>query len=365
MIKKLGYFLLIVLSYANLNIAFTTDVLEDEIEVKFFNIGQGNCTLIKCPNGPALLVDGGSSMEPSEIGDDIDVRNYIEDIQQSIRDCLPVLESDVDINVVVSHGDKDHYNKIPDILNSFLIEKKKVKFILGGEESHYYGDNNHFSYQKDFKKLLSVHPQKVFANAVGEDHLPPLECGEVDVKILSAHGSNPNAGSIVLKGKYGNFSFILTGDAEGETTDKILMKSALNNDLNNLSVDILQMCHHGSDTEGSNNIAWIQRTNPCYAIFSAGLRGGNYRHPRYSTVERLIAFSPTLKQELPMHQFTCSGVRTFIKNCPNIKPKNLTYNGKDFNILETTYGIYNTNNSGHITFRWSGTSESLENPDLL
>ena len=108
-----------------------------------------------------------------------------------------------------------------------------------------------------------------------------------------------------MRVSYGKFSVVLTGDAEGETTDAILEKFSKGE----IASDILQMCHHGSETEGSNNVGWIQDVNPKYAIFSSGLRD-RWFHPSIRIAERLVFLRKNdrltrLTDQVKNHRLTC------------------------------------------------------------
>ncbi len=71
-------------------------------------IGQGDCTLIECPNGGFILVDAGSTAR----GDRDAVREYV-------RDQLDQANPRID-TVVVTHPDSDHYNYLPHVLTDNL-----------------------------------------------------------------------------------------------------------------------------------------------------------------------------------------------------------------------------------------------------
>ena len=69
-----------------------------ELVLHFVEIGQGDCTLIECPNGGFILVDAGSTGR----GDRDAVRHYV-------RDQLDQASPRID-TVVVTHRDADPTN---------------------------------------------------------------------------------------------------------------------------------------------------------------------------------------------------------------------------------------------------------------
>ena len=92
-----------------------------ELVLHFVEIGQGDCTLIECPNGGFILVDAGSTAR----GDRDAVRDYV-------RDQLDQANPRID-TVVVTHPDADHYNYLPDVLTDD-IEVGRVILVEGNDD---------------------------------------------------------------------------------------------------------------------------------------------------------------------------------------------------------------------------------------
>lgn len=105
------------------------------IRVNFYNVGQGNCTLVVPPAGPPLLVDYGSLTFPvidpnknkyttlyldeEKVKNPINRNKLKNDISLDIINHIRIwhtIRKDIttpSINVVLSHGDQDHYKWIP------------------------------------------------------------------------------------------------------------------------------------------------------------------------------------------------------------------------------------------------------------
>ncbi|MFO0710898.1 MAG: hypothetical protein U0353_13720 [Sandaracinus sp.] len=118
--------------------------------------------------------------------------------------------------------------------------------------------------------------------------LGPLDCGDVDVRILAAnvaptgsHASDEswitNSASIVLRlhreVEGSRFTAILTGDATFDTERAML--SAYANEPAILDADLLRVGHHGTDVTSSSD-EWFAATTP--RIAHAGLRGARRAH---------------------------------------------------------------------------------------
>ena len=92
------------------------------LEVHAIPIGQGECTVIYCPNGKdALLFDCGSSQG----------NMFSAEYLKTFFDYIDF------ITVLISHGHADHYKLIPDIFNDIDIVKKIKEVRVGGPKSDY------------------------------------------------------------------------------------------------------------------------------------------------------------------------------------------------------------------------------------
>jgi competence protein ComEC len=97
---------------------------------------------------------------------------------------------------------------------------------------------------------------------------------------MSAGGNQPNANSIVLRLDYGDFSMLLTGDAESQTEERMMSKSA------DLNAKVLKVAHHGSKYATSEDL--LKRVQPEVAIISDG-EYNRYGHPAQAVLDRLKA----------------------------------------------------------------------------
>src|SRR6185295_2772782 len=93
-------------------------------------------------------------------------------------------------------------------------------------------------------------------------------------------GNLPNANSIVLRLEYGDFSMLLTGDAEDQTEHRMLTKDL------NLKATVLKVGHHGSKYATTQE--FVDRVKPEVAIVSCG-EWNRYGHPSQVVLDRLHA----------------------------------------------------------------------------
>lgn len=99
---------------------------------------------------------------------------------------------------------------------------------------------------------------------------------------LKTGGNEPNANSIVSRLDYGEFSLLLTGDAEEQSEQRMLGKDL------ELPAKVLKVAHHGSRYATSEDL--LKRVHPEVAIISAG-EWNRYGHPWQAVLDRLKAIN--------------------------------------------------------------------------
>lgn len=239
-------------------------------QVMMIDVGQGDSILIKEPWGKgSYLIDTGGTVswkekepwqertQPFSVGTDI---------------VVPVLKSQGvhKLNtVLLTHPDTDHVDALRDIAESLSIEAvvasdytlrdEKVKRIL--EDS-----------QLTHKAMRSEHPDSA-------THLP--NGTRLIYPINKVGTSSANNHSLVLLSKMGDYTWLFTGDLEAEG------EKALVGLYPNLSVDILKVGHHGSQT--STHETLLSQLDASQAWLSLG-RQNAYGHPHPSVISRLDAY---------------------------------------------------------------------------
>jgi competence protein ComEC len=291
------------------------------LSLHFIDVGQGDSTLILCPNGSTILIDAGSlsGRSPQE------VRDYV------VGQIAP-LGGDIDY-LIVSHPDGDHYNLLPAILNG-------VDVGLG----YYVGDRGDYADTDVFDWLvtkpartLKLSPQDFDGEAAPNSS---IDCGPAKVWILAAavqsSQSPKNSMSIVVMVRMGDFEAVITGDATHATENVIMARYSRPW----LDIDVLRVGHHGS-LATSTSATWANTLTPARAIFSAGFRN-SFGHPRTEVVARLTPHTETVAA----HPFRdATGTQG-------------SYRFTDYpGFLE---GAYSTATSGTIVIRTTGTGYRLE-----
>ena len=249
-----------------------------QLEIHFIDIGQGDSTLVVCPNKKTILVDGGSL--PT-------VR--IDTVRDYILKKLDRYERKID-TLVITHPDREHYNLLPDVLHRIPI----TRLLMVGEGLDYSSRfqqwlrvNSDPKNSQSLIKNITVLESNSFTPSKSSSTL--IDCGEAKVYILAAgipaKASRRNAMSIVLMIRHGNIEAILTGDATKDTEKRIMERYAPEW----LNADILKISNHGS-VRASPNSPWSQIVKPELAIVSAS-PFNPYSHPRKEVIERLEPFT--------------------------------------------------------------------------
>ena len=224
------------------------------------DVGQGDGLFLRTEGGTACLIDGGSS-----------------DIKQVGRyRILPFLKERgvgrLDY-VLVTHTDGDHISGIRELLEQAGEPGGiRVETLLLSEQS---------AAEEAGLQLIELAAQagtsvrQIEAGMVLADGSASISC------IHPGRGSfyaDKNAGSLVLRLTYGDFSILLTGDLE-ETGEREILDAG-----EELTCDVLKAGHHGS--RFSTTEEWMEKAAPKLTLISCG-KNNSYGHPHEETIARI------------------------------------------------------------------------------
>ena len=209
------------------------DIVESpgNLEVHFLDVGQADCTLIKC-DGYTMLIDAGEDDQGTKI------QNYLKKQGVEKLDYL-----------VLTHPDSDHIGSADVILTKF--ETDTVFMSDFEKETRIY---------IDLLQLMKDSQIEYLTPEVGDTY--PLGSASFQILAPNDEYEDPNNTSIALLLTHGENSFLFTGDAE-----KSAEKDMLDNGLN-LAADVFHAGHHGSKT--SNTEDFMDAVNPQYVVISCG-----------------------------------------------------------------------------------------------
>jgi len=213
----------------------------------YLDVGQADAIVIVCDN-EAMMIDGGGSASS----------DYIYSfLKQNNIDHLKY--------IICTHPQEDHAGGLAGALNYATVEKAYCSTTdYDGEEFH------------NFTKYLEQQGVQLEVPDPGTE----FRLGSAAGRIIGPVNKNEdqNNSSLVVKIKYGETSYLFTGDEE-EQEEMDLVKSG-----EDLSCTVLKVAHHGSDT--SSTEAFLRAAAPTYAVISCGAFN-SYGHPSDGTLDRL------------------------------------------------------------------------------
>jgi competence protein ComEC len=230
------------------------------LRVAFLDVGQGDSTLVRLPDGRALLIDaGGLPGSAFDIGERV--------VAPTIR-AFGVRTIDT---LVLTHGDPDHIGGAPVVLRRFaprsIWEGVPVPPHLALRELGVRAAEARMSW----RTLQSGDRETAAGVEIRVLHPQPPEWERQRVR---------NEDSVVLELRVGDVSVVLPGDIGREAEQLVTPK------LTPGRITILKAPHHGSAT--SSTEAFVAAAHPAAVIFSAG-RGNRFGHPAPLVVARYRA----------------------------------------------------------------------------
>ena len=232
-----------------------------ELQVHVLDVGQGDALLIIAPSGKTVLVDASVPGSGKKIVDAMKRYNVAQ----------------IDL-MVATHAHADHIGGADEV-----IEAVSVKSVLDSRVPNPTKNYQDFlqAIEERGVQYVGAQPGQRFdlGDGVVLTVLAPIEPFFTKDQLRSG-GNEPNANSVVTRLDYGDFSMLLTGDAEAQTEARMMSKGA------NIVADVLKVGHHGSKYASSED--FIRRGEFKAAIISAGY-DNRYGHPSQEVIDRLRA----------------------------------------------------------------------------
>jgi competence protein ComEC len=237
-----------------------------QLEVTFLDVGHGDASFIRFPQGSTMLIDGGGS--------------YRDDFDVGERVVAPFLwyrgVRRVDY-VVATHSHPDHAKGLGVILRDFRVRQF---WDNGTRHSAPWYDTlrQAATDQHRYRDVVSDGPTTATVDGVHLELLHPTTTFQPQMKRRgSAADAGENNRSLVIKLTYGTVSVLFTGDIEQEAEGFLLQSG------HGLHATILKVPHHGSRTSSSD--AFVRAVHPSVAVFSVQ-RDGRFGHPHAVVLDR-------------------------------------------------------------------------------
>ena len=260
-----------------------------EVAVFTIPVGQGDSTVIKCPNGDISIVDMGckggcQGMSLQQYVIYIETEYFGNDYKKLKK-------------VFLTHPDEDHMNygydegKQVGLLVQWLEKGVSLDIYLGERAAW-------FKAKRKFVEFLEL--QKPRINLHWEEYGDVQICSEpkTTINIIASDlvtsqpdpnqpDSNKNARSMVMSLMIGNSKKMLfLGDFELQSSYNYLLSPNLIFDDAISDHDILMVPHHGSGSKGNPNVRFYNEVKPKYAIVSSAM-WSDFKHPKIETLQAI------------------------------------------------------------------------------
>ncbi len=217
------------------------------LEVRFLDVGQGDCALVSC-GGHHALIDGGPAQESDKVF--------------TVLRNLGVASLDF---VVATHADADHIGGIPAALRQAPTATCYSPVLEDQTET--FATMKRYVEQGGGTLVVPVIPTE-------------LDLGGARLRIIgpTAPFDNDNDNSLVCRLEFGATSLLFMGDAESSAEQALIASGA------DLHADVLKVGHHGS--ANSTSPALVRAVQPASAVISVGADNG-YGHPAARVLQTL------------------------------------------------------------------------------
>ena len=246
-------FLVVVLLF--LNVFAILNFFNENSEVIFFDIGQGDGILIKTKNKQNILIDGGPD------------KNILDKLGRN----LPFFVNKLDL-VIATHPDADHIAGLVAVLEKYRVDL----FLETGlaHDSEIYNSLKNIIAKKNIKTSF-IDSRTIFD--FGEGNI--LDIFYPNKSFVGQDISDNNDASVVARFSDQDVDYLLTGDATALVENRLLDSYK-----NILDSEILKIGHHGSNT--SSQEVFIKKVNPELGVIQVG-KDNRYDHPDFRVLKRL------------------------------------------------------------------------------
>lgn len=217
------------------------------LEVVFFDVGQGDAIFIETSDGFQALIDGGPGLA----------------VLEKLGQEMPFYDRTIDL-IILTHPEHDHYFGLFEVLKRY-----EIKNIL------WTGIVRDTAEWEEWMKLLEEEGANIIIAEAGQkivlsenvylSILYPFE------NLEGQETKYTNDTSIVAELVFNDISFLFTGDIS-KKIEKELVDEYID-----LESDVLKVAHHGSKT--SSSLEFIEAVSSDIAVISVGENRWGHPHP--------------------------------------------------------------------------------------
>lgn len=223
----------------------------ENLEVYFLDVGQGDAELVILPGGAKVLIDGGPDNK----------------VLKELTSVLKPTDRYIDL-IILSHSQLDHFAGLIDILKRYQVGV----FIFNGRR----GTADAF---QELEKVIKEN--KVASAILAEGDKIKYIDSRFDVlspskKFLTSNELNDT--TLVFKLDSQKARILFTGDIDKKIEDYLTGKY-------DLDIDVLKVSHHGS--RFSSDSEFLKEATPEISVIEVGKN--SYGHPTEQTLNRLAS----------------------------------------------------------------------------
>jgi competence protein ComEC len=212
------------------------------LKIVFCDVGQGDATYIRTPQGKDILIDGGPDNS----------------VLLCLSDNMPFWDKELDL-VILTHPDSDHYSGLLSVAREYKI--KSFSTSLTPEDAPGYKNLHQILREQRVEERFVCNGDNYsFPDGVVLEIVWPKSCD------VSSTDKNDN--SVISLLSYGDFKALITGDAEEHIGNFYQDRVG--------DIDILRVPHHGSRDGVDDD--YLESIKPEVAIISVGAKN-RYGHP--------------------------------------------------------------------------------------
>ncbi|MCI8417856.1 MAG: MBL fold metallo-hydrolase [Lachnospiraceae bacterium] len=207
-----------------------------EVALTFIHVGKGDALLLSVPGDGYYLVDTGKEKDFEEIQEVLDWKG-VEELK----------------GIFISHGHKDHAGGLKRIVEEYPVG---CVYMSGLRDPSFQKIN-----VREVAQKAQVSVKELF---MGDVLMLGKEESGVQVQVLGPEEideENENNNSLILRVVYKDTAFLLMGDTELASEERLLCSGA------ELQAFVLKLGHHGKMDATSEEL--LQRVRPSYGIVTA------------------------------------------------------------------------------------------------
>jgi len=230
---------------------------DDKLHLIICDVGQGEAIFIVTPEKSQILIDGGPGKA----------------VLECLGENMPFWDRSIDM-VILTHPHADHYAGLIDVVDRYGLKSFYTQDVKSDSDGYKLLEAKLAERNLSAKYLKEGDNFKLKSGMELEILSPSLF--ELKKYNQSSAYMDVNESSIVSLLSYGNFSALLTGDAEMSVINK------LNFGVKNIKV--LKIPHHGSS--GAVTEEFLSKISPDLSLISVG-EGNKFGHPSKDTISLL------------------------------------------------------------------------------